>query len=279
MWQEITDTLSVLMSRLLGWTQLTLELYAPRIILALVTLVLAWLVASAVRQFTAKGLKAIGFDVVCERAGLREFLEKRQITRRPSVMIAWSIYIVILYTGLVLAVERLGINAIINLVGSLSALFPKLLVVAAILILGWLIAGWAGRLVRSTAKIASVPFFGLLGSFARFSVLIFTIILALDYLQLASRDVLLGTVIALLVFAIAAGVITVLCARELVGNLLARNFVSAEFKVGDKIRLREMEGEILSIGITAVRLKQEDSTAIIPNRFFLEESVFRLRVG
>src|SRR5262249_1379958 len=50
--------------------------FLPRLLLAILILVLGWLVAKAVRFAIVKGLRAINFNVVTDKAGVDQFLKK-----------------------------------------------------------------------------------------------------------------------------------------------------------------------------------------------------------
>lgn len=67
------------------------------------------------------------------------------------------------------------------------------------------------------------------------------------------------------------------CARHLVGDLLARNFVLGEYKPGDRIRVGEVDGEVEAVGTTAVRIRNHDGSYLVPNARLLQEIILRKR--
>ena len=50
--------------------------FLPRLLLAVIILVIGWLLAKAIRLIVIKGLRAINFNVLTDRAGIDRFLQQ-----------------------------------------------------------------------------------------------------------------------------------------------------------------------------------------------------------
>lgn len=279
LWSEIGRTLNELLERLLVWTRETVAGHAPAFLSALLVLLLGWLLAAVLRNVTAKLLRALGLDVVAERTGLRGYLRRHEIQLAPSAMAGWLLYIAILFTALVMAFDRLQLEAGSRWLHATASFVPRLLVAALLLALGAWLSRWIGGLVGRAARLGGVPFHALIGTAARVAMLVLSAVVALDYLGLAShRTLLTGLAVIVAAGLVIAGLFAI-CARELVGNMLARNFVANEFKPGDRVRLGDLEGEVESVGATVLRLRSGETRTLVPHGRLVHETVQVQRAG
>src|SRR5690606_29382948 len=119
-------------------------------------LVLGWLMASIGRNVVAKLLRAFGLDVVAERSGARRYLQKHDIKLAPSALAGWLVYLVVIYTALVMAFGRMNLDAASRLLTDVAGFIPKILVVVLLLALGVWLSRWIGGLLGRGARLAGV---------------------------------------------------------------------------------------------------------------------------
>ena len=82
--------------------------FLPRILLAVVIVVVGWMVAKMVRFAIAKGLRAVNFNVLTERAGIDAFLHDGGIRADTTEILALLFYwLVVLASLVILAVMGL----------------------------------------------------------------------------------------------------------------------------------------------------------------------------
>jgi hypothetical protein len=82
--------------------------YFPQVLGALGILVVGWLVAVILRKITSKPLRALGLDVISERTGMTDVLQRNSIRKRPSELIGTGIYWLILFSALVATLTPSG---------------------------------------------------------------------------------------------------------------------------------------------------------------------------
>lgn len=276
LWNQIGQTIGEMIGLILNWTRDTVWRYAPGFLSGLLVLVLGWLMAAIGRNVVRKLLRALGLDVVAERTGARRYLQDHEIKMPPSAMAGWLVYIVIVYAALVMAFERMSLEAGRRLLTDVASFIPKILVVVLLLALGVWLSRWIGGLLGRAARLAGVPFHELIGTLVRIGGIVLAVVVSLDYLGLASRQTLLVGLAVIALGFIAMGVLFAVCARDLVGNLLARNFVAGEFKIGDRIRVGAIEGRVESIGANVLRLRNGDTSHLVPHGQLVREPIERL---
>src|SRR5260370_39905977 len=77
--------------------------FFPRVILALVILLVGWLIAKAVRFAVVKALRAINFNVLTEKAGIDAFLKQGGGETDTPAILGLLIYRPTLLTALMIA--------------------------------------------------------------------------------------------------------------------------------------------------------------------------------
>ena len=63
--------------------QFTTE-FGPKVALAIIIFLIGWICAVLLKKIVSKLLKALGFDVLSEKTGLKHFLEKGGIQKNPK---------------------------------------------------------------------------------------------------------------------------------------------------------------------------------------------------
>src|SRR3990167_6947371 len=77
--------------------------FLPRLALALGVLIAGWLIAKAVRFAIEKGLRAINFHVLAERAGMDGFLRQGGIHADTTAIFGLLFYWLVILAALVIA--------------------------------------------------------------------------------------------------------------------------------------------------------------------------------
>ena len=145
---------------------------------------------------------------------------------------------------------------------------PKVLVAILIMVAGYLVARWFGRVVdRLLARLnLEAPVRSLLDRIAELFVLALFAIMALQNLGIELLPLIAGLGVA------GAGV--ALAMQGLLGNLVAGLSIifTRPFHVGDYISIGEEEGEVLDIRLFSTTLGHTDlSRVVIPNRKIVGE--------
>jgi hypothetical protein len=154
--------------------------FLPRLALAIAVLLAGWLVARMVRFAVVKGLRAINFNILTERAGTDGFLRQGGIRSDTTDVFGALIYWLVLLATLVIAFNGLGLTNITDLLGQLLVLVPKLIVALLILVFGAYFARFVGNAVSMYCKNAGVQDAALLGRLAQYAIITFVVLIAID---------------------------------------------------------------------------------------------------
>src|SRR3982074_1845119 len=169
----------------------------PRVLLAIVILLLVWLVAKAVRFAVVKALRAINFNVLTEKAGIDTFLKQGGGETDTTDILGLLIYWLTILTALMIASNSVGLIAVTELVVRVVLFVPKVIVAIVILAFGAYFARFIGMSVTAYCKNLDMPDAELLGRLAMYAIVIFVAMIAIDHLGLG--DIIRQTFLIILI--------------------------------------------------------------------------------
>lgn len=217
---ETVAASDIVRSSLLGlWGNVAL--FLPQLIAAIVVFLVGWLIAVLIGKVAwhivrsvqlDRGLESIGFRRVWERSGYK--------LNSPFFfyeLVKWFFIIVFLMA----ATDILGLNQVTEFLGTVVFYIPNVIVAAFVLLIGALVARFVEGVVRGSVKAAELVSANFLGTLARWAILIFSWLIALDQLNVADeiiRIIITGVV--------AAGALALGLAFGLGGRDHADNFLN-----------------------------------------------------
>ena len=217
------QNIDVLLEPLRGLLQ-QVGAFMPRLVLAPAVLFGGWLLAQAFRFSVVKALRAINFHVLTERAGIDGFLQQGGTDKDTTDLVGWLAYALAILASLVVAGNSLGLTQVTDLLGQVLWFLPRLLVALLVLVFGSYFARFAGSAVERYCAGAEIADGTLLGRIARYAVMVFVVLLAVDHLQIGGGLIqetfliLLTGVVAALALAFGLG------GRRRAGELIERWF-------------------------------------------------------
>src|SRR5512147_845442 len=161
----------------------------PKLLLAIIVLVVGWLLAKAVRFAAARGLRAINFHVLGERAGIDGFLRQGGIETDTVGILALLVFWLVMLAALIIGFNGLGLTYITDLLGRIALFLPHVIVAVLIIAFGSYFAQFIGNTVASYCRTARVRDAELLGVLARYAILTFVVLIALDHVSIGGEIV------------------------------------------------------------------------------------------
>jgi hypothetical protein len=183
--------------------------FIPRVIGFLIILLVGWLIATLVSKALTLVLRKIGFDRMSERIGLTRFEGRMGVHLDSAGILGKIVYWFVLLIFLVPAADALGVPAVSNILNQLVGYIPNVFVAILVLFLGALAGTVVGDLVRGATASAKMGNPNLFATIARWAVIGFAALIALEQLQIAPALIneLFGAIVAAaaLAFALAFG--------------------------------------------------------------------------
>lgn len=238
--------------------------FVPKLVGAVVILLIGILVAKSVAAIVTRVLKQVGFDKIGDKLNEIDFIRQLQAEIKLSEIVAKVLYYFILLVFITAATETLGVAAITGMVLSLVNFIPKLIAAAIMLQVGILVADALKKAVITLCQTFKVASGKLLGMIVFSFFLIVTIISSLGQAGIntelleSSFNLLIGGII--LAFAVGYG----LASRDVMANILSSFYSKSRFKEGQIIQIEDVKGTIVSIDSTSLTLQTGDTMTIFP---------------
>ena len=238
--------------------------FVPKLVGALVVLLIGILVAKTTAAIVSRVLKKVGFDKIGARLNDIDFIQQLQTEIKLSEIVAQVLYYFILLVFITATAETLGISAITGMVLSLVNFIPKVVAAAIMLQIGILVADALKKAVITLCQTFKVASGKLLGMIVFFFFLIITIISALGQAGIntelleSSFNLLIGGLI--FAFAVGYGI----ASRDVMANILSSFYSKDRFKEGQVIQIDDVKGAIVSIDSTSLTLQTGETTTIFP---------------
>ena len=198
--------------------------YLPRLAVAIVVVVAGWLIAKAVRFAVVKALRALNFHVLTERAGVDGILQQGGSETDSTDVFGLVLHWVVILAALIIAFNGLGLTQVTDLLTRVLLFLPKLLLGLLVIIIGSYFARFVGNVVQTYLQNAGISDGELLGRIARYAIVVFMVLLAVDHIEVGAglvQDtflILLAGVVFALALAFGLG------GRESAARLLERWF-------------------------------------------------------
>lgn len=253
---------------------LVLTEFAPRLVGAVVVLLLALLVALLLQRVMARFLESLGLDDLFERSGASDSLSQLGYNGGPSRLLGIVLFWGVMLTGVAGSLSVLGLSSLEHTMDALVNLSGRALVALVILLAGVMSAGWLAELVARESERA-----GLRGAGA-FRRVVFVTVVSVAAL-LAAGQLGLETSVLLLLAVVVLGTIGLVAALALgqglallSANVAAGRYVQDGTEIGDEISVNGVEGTVEELGYASITIRAMDGHLYrIPNRILLENVV------
>jgi len=196
--------------------------FLPRLALAVLILVGGWLLAKAARFGIVKALRAINFQVLTGRAGMDNFLRQGGIEHDTTALVSLLVYWLVILAALLVAFNTLGLTYITELLSQVVLFVPRVILALLVLAFGAYFAAFIGATVAAYCRNAHIADGELLGSLARYAIVVFVVLIALDQVNVGGDIVRQSFLIILAGVVLALALAFGLGGREWAARMLER---------------------------------------------------------
>jgi hypothetical protein len=180
----------------------TIATFIPKLLFFAVILVVGWLVAKVLAKATNAVLERVGFDNAVERGGVKQALAKSRYD--ASDIVAKLVKYAVMLFALVIAFDVFGPNAISDLLQSIVAFLPKLIVAIIIVVVAAAIAKAVKDLISN--MLGGLSYGNVIANIASFFIMFLGVIAALNQVDVATT---VTTPVLITILATLGGVIVV----------------------------------------------------------------------
>ncbi|MBF0122961.1 MAG: hypothetical protein HQL21_06095 [Candidatus Omnitrophica bacterium] len=179
-----------------GWEQIIMDpvksmlekvaVFIPILIGAIMILLAGWVIAKILSGIVQKALEGLKFNDFSSKIGLADLLTKGNVTLSSAALIAALVYWAIMIVVLAVVVDALGLRVAANLMEKISGYIPSVASAVFVTVVGMFLARLVSGIVKTAAANANLPRAEFLGSIAKGAILVFTTVIVLEELNIAS---------------------------------------------------------------------------------------------
>jgi hypothetical protein len=190
---------------------LQFKAFLPGLLAMLVILALGILLAKVLEVILVKFLTAIKFDNWSDRMGFTTLMRKGDLWAKPSAIIGAIMFWLLIVVTLMVALSALKVAAIDQMVGQFFGYMPRVFSAAVILLIGYVLAGFASRAVLIAAANSGFHYAKLLAEAVRTLLTVLILAMVMEQLQiapsivLAAFSIVFGGIVAALAIAFGVG--------------------------------------------------------------------------
>lgn len=238
--------------------------FIPRLISAVVILLIGSLLSNVLRKVVGKVMSKAGIDKLGDQINKIDFIKGLGTEIKLSAVIAQVLYFFVLMVFVSAAAETLGVAAITGMVVGLMNFIPQLIASALMLLIGVVIADALKNVVVTICKSFNISSGKLLGSIVFFFFLIIMVINAVGQAGIntslleSSFNLIIGGII--FAFAVGYGI----ASRDVMANILSSFYSKSRYHEGQTIEIDGVKGQILSMDATSLTLQTGETTTIFP---------------
>ncbi|MFN8557922.1 MAG: hypothetical protein U0531_11475 [Dehalococcoidia bacterium] len=239
--------------------------FIPSLLGAIILLLLGWFLGKLIGALVTRALRAVRFNQIADRAEIDTFLRNAGVKADPASVVGaiarWFIYLIFFLA----AFNALGLEEVSAVIDSIVAFIPKVVVAIVILFVGALAGKLLAGVVRGSLRSMGVGNADMFGTIARFAVIVFAAIAALDMLQIAPTIVnglwlaFLALITGTLVLAFGLG------GRQAANDLTIGRLLRAELEPGTEVQAGPHRGRVRAIGSLFTTLETEQGIVKAPN--------------
>ena len=163
--------------------------FIPMLIGAIIIFVAGLILAKLVKAGAVKLLKLVRFDSAGEKTGVKDFLDKGNITKTPSEIVGALIYWFIMILVIIASLDALGLPIVSDLLNKVFLYIPNVVAAVIVLTLGILFGNLLSVVVRTAASNAGLASAEGLGKASLYAIIMFSAAIALIQLGIGEEIV------------------------------------------------------------------------------------------
>jgi hypothetical protein len=161
--------------------------FLPKLLGAVVILVAGWLIAKSIRFLVVRGLRAVSFNLLTEKAGLDGFLKKGGIRKDTIDVLGLMAYWLAVLATLLIAFNSLGLTVVSELFSRITQFVPNVIVAVLMLTIGLYFARFVADAVTAYSRNVGLQDAELVGRLSYYAITIFVVIISLGQMNIADR--------------------------------------------------------------------------------------------
>lgn len=177
--------------------------FVPRFVGALIVFVVGWVIAVALGNVARRIIDFIQIDRLVEKLNVHKVFERADVDLSISRLVGWLVKWFLIIAFLIAAADILGWDQVTAFLKDVALYIPQVFVAVVILVAGIVAADFTYKVVSKAVKSTGMVSPNFVAGVAKWAILVFSVIVALDQLDIGRT--LLNTLVQGFVATIAIG--------------------------------------------------------------------------
>lgn len=237
---------------------------APKLLLALLILVVGRVIAGIVRRLVRRILATLQVDRLAERLNDIDLVQRTGMRIQISGVVAQMVFYVLMLGFIIFATDMLGIPAITDMVRDVINYLPALFSAFVLFWLGLFLADMVRGAVQTTCQSLGIPSAKMIATAVFYFLFVTIAVSALSQAKISTGFIASNLTVIIGALALAFAIGYGLAARDLVANYIAGHYNRNKVRIGDDVRIAGVRGKVVLIDSTSMILQTPERAIIIP---------------
>ncbi len=269
--------IETLLQTVYAWIMGFIEGFLPKYVLPnlqliiqiILILLVGYIIGKAAKAIARKILNVAGLKRITSKSLTEDILKitgyKGNIVELIGDLVKWTIYII----TLAVVVQVLGFTTVSLIFNQILIIVPRFIVAILVIVIGFIIADFFSKIFEEAASrmLGEETLSKFSGGLIKYSVSMIAIVIALALigLDITAIVILFGAILVIVI------IITTFGMKDLIPNFTAGLSLRGDFRVGEKVKIRNCSGKLVKIGPYSAELTDGKRTFRVPNSVLYNE--------
>jgi hypothetical protein len=166
-----------------------IAVFLPNLFFAVAIILLGWVLCNIIKRIVVRILKLCQFDMLAERAGIKQILDRGGVKQAPSDILGLLVFWFLFLIAIVTTLETLNLSGATDTLHTIYLYIPKIVAALVTLILGLYFANFLESVTRTSCANAGLEAAPSIGRAAYIGTTIFVVAGIFEILDIASEIV------------------------------------------------------------------------------------------
>ena len=241
--------------------------FLPKFIFALIVFLIGYLIARLIQYLSKRFIRGTNRFITNKK--ISKHLQQKHLDQ-SAVFISKALYWIILVLFITISSEIMGIPVATAWLSGIVQYLPNILAAIIIVFVGIIGGKIVADIILSATIKSGVTYGNVLSRTVQYSILLITILIAIDQIgiDIALVTIIVSIILGSLLFG--AALSFGLGAKTSVSNIIASYYIHNTYREGNSVKINNVEGTIIRITSTAVVIDTVDGQVSIPAKDFNE---------
>ncbi len=199
-----------------------IAVFLPNLFFAIAIILLGWVICNVIKRVVVRVLKICQFDVLAERAGIKQILDRGGISQTASDILGLLVFWFLFLIAIVTTLETLNLSGATDTLHTIYLYIPKIVAALVTLILGLYFANFLESVTRTSCANAELEQAASIGRAAYIATAIFVVAGIFEILDIASEIVIWAFILVFGAVCLALALAFGLGGREVASRFLEK---------------------------------------------------------